>query len=345
MAMRMRALVFTLLTFAIAAAHAQPACAPGTPQLIVIHAGSLSAAFQAVEKAFTEQTGVCVVDIAGGSVSGARNITAGKQPCDIFASADFETIDRMLKPAGYADYTIRFAEGAMVLAYTTASRNAATIAATGRAFNPPDSVPDAAPDWHAQLAQPGVTISGSHPFLDPGGYRADLIFQLAAAKYATPNLYNTLLSRYSIGKPGDALGKNFDYQFTYEHSARAMAKADTTGAYRFARLPDDVSLGASSFNAAYAKAGIPIPGLQVPTSAQAVRIPASRVTWGLTVMKSAPNRDHAIAFLQFLFGAQGVAMQAAAGPAPIHPPVASAEDHARLPAALQKVVRVQTAAP
>jgi len=47
----------------------------------------------------------------------------------------------------------------MVLAYTTASRNAATIAAPG-VFNPPASVPNAAGDWYAQLLSPGVTVGG-----------------------------------------------------------------------------------------------------------------------------------------------------------------------------------------
>jgi ABC-type molybdate transport system substrate-binding protein len=44
------------------AASANAACAPGTPQLIIYHAGSLSAAFAAVEQLFTQQTGVCVTD-------------------------------------------------------------------------------------------------------------------------------------------------------------------------------------------------------------------------------------------------------------------------------------------
>jgi ABC-type molybdate transport system substrate-binding protein len=249
-------------------------------------------------------------------------------------------IDRMLVPAHLADYSIRFAEGAMVLAYRTNSRNAATIAADGT-FDPPGAIPDAAPDWYAQLTQPGVVISGSHPFLDPGGYRADMIFQLAQTHYAVANLYNTMLAHFSIGKPGDALGSAFDYQFTYEHGARAAAKADTTGTYRYARLPDAVSLGASGQNGRYARQGVAIPGLQVAASASTVRIPATRVTWGLTVMKAAPNRDNAIAFLQLLFSAQGVEMQKATGPAPISPPLASPQGHAHLPPSLKTLVRAR----
>ena len=86
------------------------ACLPGTPQLIIYHAGSLTAGFTAVETLFTQQTGVCVIDVAAGSVDAARRITAGQEPCDIFASADFKDIDLLLKPAGFADYDILFGQ-------------------------------------------------------------------------------------------------------------------------------------------------------------------------------------------------------------------------------------------
>jgi len=338
---RVLALVFSSLL--AGSADAQQPCPAGTPQLIIYHAGSLSAAFAAMEKLFEEQTGVCVVDVAGGSVDAARRVTAGRQPCDIYASADYQVIDRMLKPAHYADYSILFAEGAMVLAYRTNSKNAATIATADSTFSPPSVIPDAAPDWYAQLTQPGVAIAGSHPFLDPGGYRADLIFQLAQRHYDVPNLYNTMLAHYSISKAADALGKTFDYQFTYEHSAVAAYQADTTGTYRYVRLPDDVSLGLSGLNKRYAERSITIPGLQLSTTAPTVRIPATRVTWGLTVMKAAPNRDNALAFLQLLFSSEGVAMQTAAGPTPISPPIVGRQDYAHLPASLKAIVRAQPA--
>src|SRR5215831_18222379 len=129
-----------LLTAATAEAQT---CAPGSPQLIIYHAGSLTAAFSAVEKLFTQQTGVCVKDVAAGSVDAARRITAGQEPCDIYASADDKDIDVFLKPAGFADFNIAFARGAMVLAYTINSRGAATIAAPGTVLSPPASIPDA----------------------------------------------------------------------------------------------------------------------------------------------------------------------------------------------------------
>ena len=331
------ALACAYLTLSPTGARAQSACAAGAETLIVYHAGSLTAAFSAVEKVFTEETGVCVADIAGGSVDAARQVTTGAQPCDIFASADYVDIDVLLKPARHADYTIRFASGSMVLAYTSNSRNAGAIAAS-TAFNPPEQIPDVASDWYLQLIAPGVTLAGSHPFLDPSGYRSDMLFQLMQMRYGVSNLYNKLLTHYSINKPTDRLGATFDYQFTYEHSAYAAFRADATHTYRYARLPEEVSLGASGFDRAYAKSGTTIPGLQLSTVAPTVRIPATRVTWGLTVMKSAPNRDNAYRFLQLLFSKTGVSMQNATGPTAITPPTVTTDDYARLPAVLKPLV-------
>src|SRR5215475_3295373 len=99
----------TLLAPAVVA---QSTCVqPGSQQLIVYHAGSLSAAFTPVEQAFTCQTGVQVTDMTGGSVDLVRQVTAGGKPADIVASADYVDIDNFLKPAGAANFNIVFANG------------------------------------------------------------------------------------------------------------------------------------------------------------------------------------------------------------------------------------------
>jgi ABC-type molybdate transport system substrate-binding protein len=323
------------------ATRAHAACAPGSPQLIIYHAGSLTAAFSAVEQLFTQKFDVCVTDVAAGSVDAARRITTGQEPCDIFASADFADIDLLLKPAGFADYDILFGQGGMVLAYTTSSKNAATITTGSGVFNPPTSVPEVADDWYMQLIQPGVAIGGSHPFLDPSGYRADLIFQLTNKQYQVPNLYDLLLGHYSITKTTDALGKTYDYQLIYEHSALAAYNADATKSYRYAKLPDDIGLSNPRLDRHYRKAVITIPGLGLPDTDTTVSIPGTRVVWGLTVLKSAANSGNALMFLQLLFSAQGVALQTAAGPAPISPPIVTARDFEQLPRSLRSLVRVQ----
>jgi hypothetical protein len=116
-----------------------------------------------------------------------------------------------------------------------------------------------------------------------------------------------------------------------QHSALAAYTADATKSYRYALLPDEVSLSNPKLNAHYREAAITIPGLGLPDTDTTVTIPATRVVWGLTIMKSAANPGNVIKFLQLLFGAQGVALQTAAGPTPISPPVVSIKDSERLP--------------
>jgi ABC-type molybdate transport system substrate-binding protein len=186
--------------------------------------------------------------------------------------------------------------------------------------------------------RPGVTVGGSHPFLDPSGYRADMIFQLTEDHYRVPNLYDGLLTHYALTRPTDALGKTYDYQVIYEHSALAAYRADATNSYRFVKLPEDISLGNPELNHHYRKAGVIVPGLHAPGTQASARIPATRVVWGLTILSHAPNADNAVKFLQLLFGPEGVAEQTATGPAPISPPVASDDDFQRLPASLRSIV-------
>ncbi len=178
-----------------------------------------------MEKLFTQQTSACITDVAAGSLDAARRVCVGQEPANIFAAADYLDISLLLQPAGLANYTIAFAEGGMVLAYSTNSRNAGTIADPNTPFTPPSSIPNAAANWYSQLTQSGVLIGGSNPFLDPNGYRADMIFQLAALRYSRPAFYNQLLDHYTITRPAEVLGANYDYKLIYEHSALAAYQA------------------------------------------------------------------------------------------------------------------------
>jgi ABC-type molybdate transport system substrate-binding protein len=85
------ALLLTSLITPVAGAQTNCVATSGQ-QLIVYHAGSLSAAFTPVEQAFTCQTGIQVQDLTGGSVDLLRQVTAGGKPADIVATADYVDI-------------------------------------------------------------------------------------------------------------------------------------------------------------------------------------------------------------------------------------------------------------
>jgi len=177
-----------------------------------------------------------------------------------------------------------------------------------------------------------------------------MIFLLSQYFYGIPNLYDNLLEHYvatpAVGAPSGtfALGKTHDFSLTYEHSALATAK--TNQDYRYVNLPDDVNLGDSSKNKDYSKAVIVMPDL---FGTDFVSVPASRVIWGITVLKTAPDADNAIKFLQFMLTPDpnnnnqtplNTALNTY-GPAPITPPVVRPQDFGHLPKELRPFVQME----
>ncbi len=321
-------------------------CAPAgawaqhTDQLNICHAGSVSTAFAQVKSSFeSENPGVIVKDFSGGSLDLVRQLANGLRDCDIYASADYTNIDLLLKPAGLASYTIIFAEGRMVLGYLASDPNARGIALPG-SFNPPDTVPEAVPDWYQILLAPNVKVGGVHPFLDPGSYRSHLIFQLAQSYYKVPNLYNDLLKHYTTFSLADASKQtalSSDFQFSYEHSAQATAKKNPD--YRYVRLPDILDLSDFTKNNDYSRAVIVVPGLGLSGAALSVAIPGNKVAWGVTILNKAPNRDNAIKFLQLLLGNTGASALKLNGPTSLNPALVSPGDYRVIPDSLKQFVK------
>src|SRR3984893_17912411 len=155
-------MVLFLLSLSLAsAAAAQTAnCVPAAnQQLIIYRAGSLTRAFKPLEATFTCQTGIQVKDMAMGSVDAGRQITAGRQACDLYAPADYLDIDLFMKPAGYAEFDIVFAHGRMVLAYSVslvAAKKLPPIAEPG------SQPPKASAKWGEILTMTGVTIGAGN---------------------------------------------------------------------------------------------------------------------------------------------------------------------------------------
>jgi len=325
-------------------AQTEPCVQPSNQQLVIYRAGSLNRPFQKLIADFTCQTGISVKDVPMGSVDAARKITAGGAACDLYASADYSNIDLMLKPAGYADFTIVFARGKMVLAYSesgiAAKKLPAVVEPGSPEFHPPTSIPRASAKWYEILLLPGVAVGAGQPFLDPGAYRTNMIFQLAQEHYSVPNLYNDLLGHLTIAGPdrsANALGKRFDFQFTYEHNARAAASANPD--YRYVDLPDEINLSDPSRNAYYGQhALVALPGLGTPQSARTIAVPATRVAWGITLLTNAPNRDNAVKFLQLLLGPAGASALGESGPTPIAPALVAPADLPKLPEVLRSLV-------
>jgi molybdate/tungstate transport system substrate-binding protein len=334
-----RALLLTLFLASAAAAQTKDCMPPSTQQLIIYRAGSLTRAFKPLEAAFTCQTGIQVKDVAMGSVDAGRQITAGGQACDLYAPADYLDIDLFMKPAGYANFDIVFAHGRMVLAYSATGLAAKKLPPIAEAGGPSNAIPKAVAKWYEILTMPGVAIGGGNPFLDPGAYRAPMIFQLAEAHYKVPNLYNNMLEHLVSSGQGAALGKQFDFQLSYEHNARATALGNPD--YRYVDLPDEINMSDPARDAWYRQnAVVVMPGLGTTRSARTIAVPATHVAWGITLLNDAPNKENAIRFLQLLLSPAGTASLKENGPAPISPALVTAADFHKLPESLRPLVKM-----
>jgi molybdate/tungstate transport system substrate-binding protein len=327
-----------------ASAQSTNCVAASSQQLIIFRAGSLTRAFQPLEKLFTCQTGIQVNDSSMGSVDAGRQITAGGKACDLYAPADFLDIDLFMKPPGYANFNIVFAHGRMVLAYSQSGLAAKKVGSIADRASPPfhlpDSIPKAAANWYQILAMNGVAIGGGNWFLDPGAYRAPMIFQLAENYYKVPNLYNDLLEHLVVmgQNSGAVLGKQFDFQFTYEHNARATAAANPD--YRYVDLPDEINFSDPAKDAYYREHAIVVlPGLGTPRSARTVAVPGARLAWGITMLKDAPNKENAIQFLRLLLGPAGKAALSENGPEPLSPGLVDSADFPSVPESLRALVK------
>ena len=165
-----------------------------------------------------------------------------------------------------------------------------------------------------------------------------MIFQLAEAYYKVPNLYNNMLERMVSSGQGATLGKQFDFQFTYEHAARATAL--TNADYRYVDLPDEINLSDPAKDGYYKQnAVVVLPGLGTSRSARTIPVPGTHVAWGIALMNNAPNKENAVKFLQMLLSPAGTAALKENGPTPISPALVSRADFHKLPESLRALVK------
>ena len=281
---------FALLGIMIAVALvAMPnAWAEPKGKLVMFHAGSLTMPFETMEKAFEKQyPGVDLQREASGSQAAARKITDLKKPCDIMVSADFKVIDKLLIP-GYAEWNIRFATNQLVLCYTDKSKFAAEVSAA---------------NWYEILQRKGVVWGHSDPNLDPCGYRAVMVLQLAEKYYRKPGLYDKMIASRplenirpkSVELVSMLQTANMDYAWEY------LSVAVQHG-LRYVVLPDEINLGNYKQDPFYSQAVVKVTGKK---PGEYMEMMGESVTYGITLLKDAPNREAAIAFLKYMLDPQG----------------------------------------
>ena len=279
-----------------------------------------------MEKVFeTRYPKVDLLREAGGSTKMARMISELNKPADIMASADFAVIDKTLIPKK-ASWNIRFATNQLVLCYTEKSKYAKEINGG---------------NWYEILQKPGVVWGHSDPNLDPAGYRSLMVLQLAEKYYHKPGLYERLLANrpkenirpkavelISLLKAG-----NMDYGWEYLSVA---VQQDLN----YLVLPEEINLGNYQYDDYYKQTTVKVTGKQPGTW---ITRTGKSCTYGITLIKEAPNPEAAVAFLEYVLDPEGgLKILKEMGQPPFVPcRVPTGEVRDMLPAALKKLVVVK----
>ena len=250
--------------------------------LIISHAGSLSVPMKEVAVEFYKlYPNVKVLLESAGSVASARKITDLNRPCDILASADYAVIDNMLIPK-YADWNIKFVSNELSIVYHENSKYADKINVK---------------NWFDILMKPDVAFGRADPNADPCGYRSVLTLQLAEKYYKKEGLAKNITDKdqnYMRPKEVDLLAllesNSIDYLFLYKSVAIQHQ-------LRFVVLPDEINLKSLAFAKDYATVSTEINGKE-PGKKDVVK--GEPMIYGVTMLRDAPNKQAAIAFLQFL---------------------------------------------
>jgi molybdate/tungstate transport system substrate-binding protein len=267
-------------------------------RLIVFNAGSLAYPFRELLTAFgREHPDVQPLQESSGSLEAARKLTElGKIP-DVLAVADYGVIAKLLMPA-HTTWYVTFASNAMVLAYGDRSTGAGEI--TGE-------------NWWRILLRPGVRWGNSNPALDPNGYRAHMVFQLAEAHYHEPGLARRLeraaLPRYIRPNEAQLLALVQSGELDYAWSYRSLAR---TADLRWVDLPPEVDLSDPAKAEWYARAVVRLPGAKLG-SADSLEFRGEPIVYAMTIPFRAPHPGVARAFVRFVLSSAGQGILAKAG--------------------------------
>ena len=258
--------------------------------LIISTAGSLAGSLTELTAMLTKDHPLVVPHQSSrGSVEAARQAMDSTSVPDVLALADVGIIPRLLVPQ-HATWYAAFARNAMVIAYTEHSAHAAEITAA---------------NWPSVLLRRGVRSGHSDPALDPGGYRARLVFQLAEKHYREPGLAAHLDSASPTVVP--AAGENLvtmlergqlDYLIVYRTTARERG-------LRSIELPPEVNLSDPALSATYATARIRV---STPGAADSTELRGEPILYGVTIPRRADHQVTARAFVRALLSTQGQAI-------------------------------------
>lgn len=282
--MKLYGKVLALTVFLVLAAAF---CAGAEEKIMVYHAGSLAAPMAQIEAQYEKANpGVDILRESGGSAALARKITDLGGKCDVFLSADYMVIEKLLRPAG-ADYNILFASNAIVLMYGPKSKYGDEITKE---------------NWTEVLLRPDVRWGHSEPDADPCGYRSLMVLQLAEKYYGDKGFYEKAMKHPGKGVRQKAIelvamveSGSMDYAFEYKSVA-------VQHNLKYLELPVEINLKDPDFSEAYSTVSVELAGKEPGKKITAKGEP---IVYGLTIPKTAPNMKGAIDFVKYVLDPKG----------------------------------------
>lgn len=273
--------LFLLFLWICCVCFSQPNDRNFKSDLIIFHAGSLSAPMKEAVAEFNNLYPEITVFLeSAGSVASARKITDLGRPCDILASADYAVIDNMLIPK-FADWNIKFATNELSIVYHDPSRYSSQINSS---------------NWYEILMKSDVSFGRADPNSDPCGYRSILALKLAEKFYKKTGLERRITSKdqnYIRPKEVDLLALlesgAIDYIFLY----RSVAVQHKL---KYLRLPDEINLRNMSLAGLYSTVSTEINGKE-PGKKEMIK--GEPMVYGITMLRESPNRKAALLFLEF----------------------------------------------
>jgi len=225
----------------------------------MLAAGSLN---NALENGLRPSVDATVQIEAHGSAEVARLTAAGQKDPDIVSVADIALFDSPLQPDWFAE----FATNSIVIAYNPDTDGGQQLADAGTE------------NWYQPLLNGDITIGRTDPDLDPLGYRALFMLELATAHYGTDTNLRDAIPRTEQIYPETQLISQFETGSV--DAAIAYRNMAVERGYDYIDLPAEIDLSEPSYTDTYESATYELPSGKV--------VSGGLISYGATIRNQSP---------------------------------------------------------
>ena len=216
------------------------------PTVSLLAAGSLN---NALENGLRPAVDATLEVEAHGSAEVARLVAEGQKDPGVVSVSDVALFDSPLQPSWYAE----FATNSVVVAYNPDTDGGQRLAAAGT------------DGWYRPLLDGGVSLGRTDPDIDPLGYRALFVLDLATDFYGTDTDLRAAIPHRQQVYPETQLISQFETGSI--DAAIAYRSMAVERGYDYVELPPEIDLSAPAHADRYASTSYELPSGKVVTGA------------------------------------------------------------------------------